>query len=253
VDFKSVTVTRSYEQIVEQIQAGIRTGSLARGQRLPTERELGERFGVSRGVVREAVKVLAAMGLVESRQGSGIYVRRDPMPIISRALTLSVTPDESSVEQLFEFRQALEAFAAERAAVCRTEAQAATIRRIAALAGAAVDDIDAWDEVDDQFHEAIGDASGNDYVKAVLMAIRHMQSDITRLVARRIPGAVAIAAQQHARIAEAIAMADAKAAAEAMATHVTYSATALRDILEAEPASVLNEDARKEEARTFSL
>jgi GntR family transcriptional regulator, transcriptional repressor for pyruvate dehydrogenase complex len=72
VGFKAVTVIWSYEQLVDQIQTGIRTGTLERGQRLPAERELSELFGVSRGVVREAVKVLAAMGLVESRQGSGI-------------------------------------------------------------------------------------------------------------------------------------------------------------------------------------
>ena len=81
--FRAVILTRSYEQVVQQIQEGIRSGSLVPGQRLPTERELGESFGVSRAVVREALKVLAAMGLVESRQGSGNYfapTRSPPSP-----------------------------------------------------------------------------------------------------------------------------------------------------------------------------
>src|ERR671910_654816 len=92
--FRSVILTRSYEQVVEQIQDGIRSGTLVPGQRLPTERELGESFRVSRAVVREALKVLAAMGLVESRQGSGNYISAKPVPSISRALILSATPDE---------------------------------------------------------------------------------------------------------------------------------------------------------------
>src|SRR5215203_3230724 len=110
--FRSVILTRSYEQVVEQIQAGIRAGTLVPGQRLPTERELGESFQVSRAVVREALKVLAAMGLVETRQGSGNYVSANPVPSITRALTLSATPEEESLLALFELREPLEALAA---------------------------------------------------------------------------------------------------------------------------------------------
>src|SRR5215211_1137494 len=125
--FKSVTVTRSYEQVVKQVGDAIQRGALPRGQKLPTERELADSFGVSRGVVREAVKVLTTMGLVESRQGSGTYVRTDPLPAVTHALTLSVEPEEHAIGRLFEFRQALEALAARRAAERRSDAQAASI------------------------------------------------------------------------------------------------------------------------------
>ncbi|MGH2557596.1 MAG: FadR/GntR family transcriptional regulator, partial [Thermomicrobiales bacterium] len=106
--FRSVLVTRSYEQVVEQIHDEIRSGALTAGQRLPTERELAESFGVSRGVVREALKVLASMGLVEARQGSGNYISANPVPSISRALILSATPDEQSMQALFEVREPME-------------------------------------------------------------------------------------------------------------------------------------------------
>ena len=86
MDFRSVLVTRSYEQVVQQIRGRIRSGMLVPGQRLPTERELADSFGVSRGVIREALKVLGSMGLVESRQGSGTYVCSNPVPSISRAM-----------------------------------------------------------------------------------------------------------------------------------------------------------------------
>ena len=70
--------TRPFERIAREIAEQIRAGQLVRGQKLPTEREMGEHFGVSRGVIREAVKMLDAMGLVESRQGSGTRVRSAP-------------------------------------------------------------------------------------------------------------------------------------------------------------------------------
>jgi DNA-binding FadR family transcriptional regulator len=108
VPFAEVTVSRSYEQIVQQIQDGILRGEFGHGQKLPTERELGQAFGVSRATVRDAMRVLGTMGLIEARQGSGIYVRHDPVPVVSRALTLSVTPDEQSVDHLFTFREGLE-------------------------------------------------------------------------------------------------------------------------------------------------
>ena len=79
MSFSAVTVVRPYEQIVRQIQEAIRDNALSEGDRLPTERELAETFGVSRSVVREAIKVLSAQGLVESRQGSGLYVRNRPI------------------------------------------------------------------------------------------------------------------------------------------------------------------------------
>ena len=86
MSFSAVTVVRPYEQIVRQIQAAIRDNALVEGDRLPTERELAETFGVSRSVVREAIKVLSAQGMVESRQGSGLYVRNRPIESVSRAI-----------------------------------------------------------------------------------------------------------------------------------------------------------------------
>ncbi len=79
---------------MRQIAASIRNGQIGNGGRLPTERELSAAFRVSRGVIREAIKVLGALGLVEARQGSGIYVL-NTVPTVTRAFTLSVSPMRS--------------------------------------------------------------------------------------------------------------------------------------------------------------
>src|SRR5689334_712502 len=132
MSFSAVTVVRPYEQIVRQIQAAIRDEGLREGDRLPTERELAETFGVSRSVVREAIKVLAAQGMVESRQGSGLYVRNRPIESVSRAIVLSVLPEGDAVEQLFEFRRLLEADAARLAARRATDEQIERLHDIVA-------------------------------------------------------------------------------------------------------------------------
>ncbi|MGH2557844.1 MAG: FadR/GntR family transcriptional regulator [Thermomicrobiales bacterium] len=231
--FAPVTVTRSYEQVVQQIQDQITSGQLVRGQKLPAERELEQQFGVSRRVVREAVKVLGTMGLVESRHGSGVYVRNNPLPVVSQALTLSITPDEQSIERVFEFRLPLEVMAARWAARRRTEPQLAAIREAAALslAGAESGAFQDFITGDLAFHAAIGQASANPYLRVILSVLEHLLSEINRRL-ERSPGSILTASRQHVRIAEAIAAGRADEAGAAMAEHVRYAAHAAQIVLD---------------------
>lgn len=239
--FASVIVTRPYEQVVRQIEEKIVSGQFVRGQKLPTERELGQSFGVSRGVVRDAMKVLGTMGLVEARQGSGIYVRHDPIPTISRALTLSVTPDQKSVLSLFEFREPLEALAAERAAQRRSEWHLEVMRRevAAAVKAAAALDLEAHDAADQRFHSVVAEAADNPYLSAVTNSIRQMQCSVVRLITQQ-GGLMGVASEQHARISEAIASGSSTEAAAAMREHVRYFADNLCSILKEDRFQVPN-------------
>lgn len=214
---------RPHERIAQQIGEQIRDGRLVRGQKLPTEREMSERFGVGRGMIREAMRMLDAMGLVESRQGSGIYVRNNPIPSISRALTFSVTPEEQSIAALFEFRTILETAAAAQAACRRTEAQARAITSAAAHTEevAKLRDGEAWNAADTAFHHAISEASGNPYLTVAIDAVRQMHHGVLRLIAD-LPGS-ATAAEQHRGIASAIAAGHAADAAEGMRAHIRYT------------------------------
>lgn len=218
--FDPVTVTRSYEQVVRQIVDGISSGRLVRGQKLPTERELSASFGVGRGVIREAVKVLGAMGLVEPRQGSGLYVRNDPLPSVSRALTLSVSPEAKAIGRLFEFRRTLEIESARRAAERRTSAQAVAIQDAAqeTVQAAATDDGPRFWAGDVRFHAAVYTAADNPYLAATLGTIREIQSDVVHHFAGH-SGSIAVAAGHHQRIAAAIAAGDGDTAAAVMDEH----------------------------------
>lgn len=235
--FQSVTVVRSYEQVVRQICDRIRAGELLPGQKLPTEQALSESFGVSRAVIREAIKVLASLGMVESRQGSGTYVAANPIPSISRALTLSATADEDSVLRLFEVREPLETAAARLAALRRNEAHIAIIRKHAeeTAAAAANDDVPAFGTADHAFHRAVAEAANNPYLAVIISAVRELQSDAVSLIVR-LAGSLPVAAEHHRRVAEAIADGRADDAAAEMATHVRYSMDAAREILSRPPA-----------------
>jgi GntR family transcriptional repressor for pyruvate dehydrogenase complex len=224
MSFNSVTVVRPYEQIVNQIRQAIREGQLPRGSRLPTERALSETFGVSRSVVREAIKVLDAMGLVESRQGSGLFVRNDPIPGVTRAFILSVSPDAESVDKLFEFRQGLETEAARLAAARRTDEHLARFAAALDLCDPAAEpqDWDLFGQSDSQFHLAIAEASGNPYLLVAIATAREMQQDVVNLFAEH-PGSMQEAVTHHRAIAQAIANQDADEAAALMAAHISYT------------------------------
>jgi DNA-binding FadR family transcriptional regulator len=225
--YQTITVTRSYEGVVRQIAESIRTRQLSRGERLPTERELSSTFGVSRGVIREAIKVLGALGLVEARQGSGIYVRTN-VPTITRAFTLSVSPDAESIERLFEFRRTLEVETARLAALRRSDGELAAIAAAADATARALEsgDWDAFGVADNAFHAAVARASGNPYLEIAVATAREMQQGVIALISDRT-GSVTSAVVHHHAIVEAIATRQPDAAAQAMADHIAYTAHAV--------------------------
>ena len=213
---------------MEQLLARIRAGDFLPGSRLPTERELGELFGVSRGVIREAIKVLITLGAVESRQGSGTYVPSDLTPMVSRALVLSARPEPGSLRELMELRLPLERYAASLAAGRRTAAQLRGINAAAAETVASADrgDWDAFGRADLRFHALIYAATGNALLITVMNAIREIQQSTTTMIAAN-PGSMPVAAGQHREIAEAIAAGEADRAECLMGSHIAYSMDAL--------------------------
>jgi len=225
MDFSSVSVVRPYEQIVKQIQHAIREGQLPRGSKLPTERELADQFGVSRSVVREAIKVLDTMGLVESRQGSGSFIRNSTIESVSRAFVLSVSPDAESVEKLFEFRLGLEVQSAYLAAARRTDEQIEMLNGelIVFQESAGLNDWALFRKFDEQFHQMVAQASGNPYLQVAIAAVRDMQQDVVRLYAKHT-GAMSLAISHHAAITDAIARQDSSDAAAQMYAHIEYTA-----------------------------
>lgn len=119
--FAAIRTKKVYEEVVEQIKALIASGDLSPGQQLPPERELAQRFGVSRPSMREAFSILETLGVVEIRPGDGTYVaKRLPGSLLS-PIALSLDRTKRRILESYEVRQVLEIeatrLAAERATV----------------------------------------------------------------------------------------------------------------------------------------
>ncbi len=225
---------RLADRVADALAEEVRSGRLSAGERLPTETALAEQFGVSRTVVREAVSRLKSLGLVDSRQGSGVYVREAAVEPLRFEVPL--TAGREAVIQMVELRRALEAEVAALAAQRRTKADLQRIRQaIRALQAAVAAGGNGADE-DLQFHRAIAEAARNPFLLGTLQYLRQFLRGATRVTraneARRADFAREVA-QEHARIVEAIEAGDARRARAAAKAHMD---NAIRRIERADPA-----------------
>lgn len=200
----------------------IKTGAFPVGARLPTERVICERLGVSRTVVREAISRLKAEGLVEVRQGSGMIVRD---PERAAALRLDIDPYASveAVLRVTELRLGIEAEAAALAAQRRTRSELSAIKRALRAIDKAVAGRHEGVDEDLAFHQSISRATGNplyppmtDYLKPFV----HAAIQVTRTNEARRHDFAAQVREEHVAIYDAIAARDAQAARQAVITHI---------------------------------
>lgn len=215
------------QETTEGLRAKIAAGPMQAGERLPTEKELEAEFGVSRTVIREAIAVLKADGLVEPRRGAGIFVldpkgRRAGGPA-------AFPPDE--VHQpldLLELRMAVEVEAAGIAAMRRSLAQDARIREAAALFGRALETGGPTVDLDVGFHRAIAQGTNNELFGAFLESIGRnaiprstlSEGERKKLIDNDYLQRVH---QEHLAIADAISAGDAEQARAAMREHLSGS------------------------------
>lgn len=174
----SHNTARAYEDVVNEIEHAITSGSLSVGSQMPSERDLARQFGVSRVVIREAVRHLEARGIVEVRVGSGTYIRSVSGAALSKSFTLWLQLEDSSVLDLYAVRQALEVTAASLAAVHATPEDLAQMRHLldewAALLAKipfTEEDVAASDNFEVEFHYLLAKASRNTALATLLHAI----------------------------------------------------------------------------------
>ncbi len=170
--------TSRVEAVIQQLRAQIESGAWPRGERIPSEDQLAAQLGVGRNTVREAVRALAHIGMLEVRQGDGTYVRsqRDPSAALRRI-------DAATLRDLLEVRRALEVEAARLAALRRTESDLAAMRRALDARGSWSDEasLAAFVERDARFHLSIVQASHN---AALIALYRYFLDSIEITIAR---------------------------------------------------------------------
>ncbi len=211
------------DTVAKQLLAEIDAGRVLPGEKLPTETRLAEQFGVSRTVIREAVSRLRQDGIVEARQGSGVFVTGQGG---QRALRIDAAELSSldAVLHIVDLRRALETEIAAQAAAQRSK------RDMAAIAAAVERGGDGVKE-DVAFHRCIAQATGNPYFLATLAFVSQYLEAATRVTrgneARHADQMRAVL-QEHAAIADAIRRQDVEAAREAARIHMVNAAGRLR-------------------------
>jgi GntR family transcriptional regulator, transcriptional repressor for pyruvate dehydrogenase complex len=218
---------RSYvADVIRTIKDMILDGRLTPGQRLPPERAVSEALGVSRPTVREAIRSLQAMNILESRHGSGTYVASLSIEELLGPLQFVLGLAEGGLAHLFEVRLLLEPGAAALAAERATPEDVAGLRDCAArLEREAPLNPEAVVDLDIELHERIVRASGNPLLRHLLAAISALGAQ-SRSYTARLPGVVEPTFAEHSAIVEAIAAGDAAAARAGMEAHITR----IRDI-----------------------
>ncbi len=207
---------RLYEQVVAQLREHVTAAGLKAGDRLPPERELADRLGVSRASIKQAIVVLEVQGLVDVRQGGGTFLTRD---------TLDAEPVEALVARrrrlpdVLDAREALETKLAALAAARRTDEDLTRIDAGLAAMATQVAAGQLGEEGDAQFHAAVTAAAHSDLLAEFMREIATQIAE-SRHESLQEPGRPERSLAQHRRIADAIRAGDAKAAVRAMQRHL---------------------------------
>ena len=213
-----------HEQVADRVQELIVAQSLRPGDKLPSERELAEQLGISRTVVREAIRTLCERGLVEVKPGCGTYVQAlNPKDAVaSIELLLKSRQSVECLDNLYEIRRMIEIEVAGLAAERATEGDVAALE--AAIEGmtANVGDPDGFTECDLAFHGALAAATHNDLFSALLSPISNLWLEVI-LISYHAPGAPEAGITHHVGILNRVKERDAEQARQAMRAHILES------------------------------
>ncbi|WP_055529278.1 FadR/GntR family transcriptional regulator [Streptomyces graminilatus] len=213
-----------YEVVAEQILKLIAERQLQPGDRMPTENELASSLGASRSVVREAVKILSAIGRVSVQKGRGLYVADDEGMLGSSPWGGSFMPtDLDQIFMLFEFRRVQETATSRLAATRATPAELRVIKEAMDLCreGHETGRDALFGQGDDAFHLGIAEASHNPFLVAAVHEARRLQRQSHTIGMHGAVGDHARdAVAEHAAIYGAISAGDPDAAAEAAGVHL---------------------------------
>ncbi|OXM59984.1 FadR/GntR family transcriptional regulator [Amycolatopsis vastitatis] len=213
-----------YEVAAERILELIDGLSLRAGDRLPTEIDLAQQLDTSRSVVREAIKVLSALGRVTAQKGRGLYVA-DGTSMLggARQPTFFLPTKLEHVDRLFEFRKLIDVEASRLAATRATPLQLNDMREAAAdcISAFEAGDFEAFGRADDRFHESVAAAAQNPFLSEAVIQCRRAQRQTARLgLPTYFAGNYSLANQEHTAILAAIQAGDVDRADQAARNHI---------------------------------
>jgi GntR family transcriptional repressor for pyruvate dehydrogenase complex len=217
-EFEFVRRSRVYEEVAKQIERLI-LKKLRPGDKLPSERELAELLRVSRGSIRDAIRGLELMGLVEPRQGAGTIVREISADSVSNPFANALKKRKELVSELLDFRKMLEPPLAARAATHASPEEILEMEDILRRQEEKQRQGDSAVEEDAEFHYSVALASDNSVVLKVIDIVMDLLRD-TRARSLQVEGRSQKSLSGHRRILAAIKRHDGEAAKAAMRRHL---------------------------------
>jgi GntR family transcriptional repressor for pyruvate dehydrogenase complex len=222
-------------EISRKILDYLLAGHVRPGERLPPERKLAEALGVGRGVVREALKSLTLLGLLEVRQGDGTYVKRTDSELLPQAIEWGLLLGTPRILDLIEARRYLEEIIGGLAAARRDEAALADLRSLLEEMRSAIGDPDRFVAADVAFHLRVAQAAGNETLYQIMLNIRSLlQVWIARVMHAASDYRPSL--EDHVPILEAIEAGDVRGARAAVTAHMLRATERLETTLGAEEA-----------------
>ncbi len=209
------------QSVVNRILDLVRTRLLRPGDRLPSERQLIEILDISRPTLREALRALSMLGVIESRHGGGAFVTDLEARTLLAPLDFFLSLSETNFGDAFESRRIVEIEIVRKAAKQATEADIADLNAIVAAHEKILDDPVGFRILDSRFHRKLSDAAGNVVLERIAYGLYNMGLDIRRR-ATESPVLIRQSTEDHIRIVQAIAGQDAEQAAVEMGIHLDH-------------------------------
>jgi GntR family transcriptional repressor for pyruvate dehydrogenase complex len=207
------------EEIAQQVMDLISNGDLKAGEGLPSERELCKDFGCGRSSLREALRCLSILGVLNARVGEGTSVAVDGSKFLGKIVEWRLITEKHDIENLLEVRMALEGVSAGKAALIRSQEDLAKLEALVARMEGAMNDAKRFAVLDLEFHIALAKAADNALLFDLISMIRgQLVRALTTVLI--LPHALTLSYKEHTAILNAVKRSDAEAARKAMHAHL---------------------------------
>jgi len=209
------------DRAIGRIKEMIAGGELLPGQRLPVEKDFAFALGLSRNSLREAIRALTVLGVLEARHGAGVYVTQlNPTDLLESLGVVAEVSQGPTLVDLVRVRKILEPSATATAAARISEVDLARLRELMA-AMARADSAEEFVEHDQEFHRIINAAAGNPVLAAILAGLSSRTLRMRVWRGRHQGGAISRTLEEHDQIYEALAARDPDDARIAAALHIS--------------------------------
>jgi len=212
------------------------TSDLRRGDRLPSERELAQAAGVARSVMREALKALGFLGLIDVRPGDGTYLASTESAILPEVVEWSLLLGEKPTQDVIEMRAYMEVAVARTSAARRDDLQLERMRTHLEGMRSSIGDRSAFRDADVAFHLAMAEASGNILFGRILDSMQALLMVWSKKTLENSDDLFAYY-EEHLTVFEAVEAQDADAAATAMRHHMTRALARIQAVIDGEGSS----------------